>query len=452
MDLKRNRSPFYRMLSIFLVVALIVEILPPIRVFAEASEGLYGGSVSFQGVTARVISDHQDGTYHYLTLSGEREEGSPEYLSSYCYLLYSPSEKCFSTGSDGKPNYCELYENEEYGGYRGSLSFREETGENGGLISDWELFCIRVGDPQTPSHGGIRAFFGSSALGSIIRGELPLSIVGNQEVAGVHAFYPAGSFAVTGERESVSVNGAGGEYHGDPVSLFFTLPDMKERAYDIRLLHAFWGSDRSLCVSGAGEGERYFAAAYDEEGRLLEVKELTDKEDDETGPVPSSSTVIEKREEAAEIKLIGLDRNFAPLSYDLTKPEADPIEEASVGTPGEAGSASVSIAGTDSSGELLLESANKPVPYENTRTIAMVDASMQGGELSGVAELRIKYQSDSVSGETYSPSELLPGYYNPETGEWETPVYYIEEDTHEVVILTDHFSTFGLFEIEGGGK
>ena len=65
-------NPFYHILSIFLVMAMILEIFPRIPVCANGTENLYGGSVTCRGITARVIEDRQNGENHTLILSGEK--------------------------------------------------------------------------------------------------------------------------------------------------------------------------------------------------------------------------------------------------------------------------------------------------------------------------------------------------------------------------------------------
>ncbi len=81
--------------------------------------------------------------------------------------------------------------------------------------------------------------------------------------------------------------------------------------------------------------------------------------------------------------------------------------------------------------------------------ICAVDVSLKdGAKLNGVAEIRIKYDRTK----NYNASNLIAGYFNEDTCLWEVPCYYIDDVADEAVIITDHFSKYGLFEVEGSGK
>ena len=111
------------------------------------------------------------------------------------------------------------------------------------------------------------------------------------------------------------------------------------------------------------------------------------------------------------------------------------------------GNVSVNTAGTGTYGNPILSLVGVPNTSDR-HTIGALDVSLENGEeLNGIAEIRIKY--DKSKG--FDAQNLLPGYFNPETSEWETVPYMLDEEHGEVVILTDHFSRFGLFEVERSG-
>ena len=73
-------------------------------------------------------------------------------------------------------------------------------------------------------------------------------------------------------------------------------------------------------------------------------------------------------------------------------------------------------------------------------------------EFDGYVELRLPYSAKSIEA-GQSEEECVGGmYYNEKTGEWENVVYTVDTANKEVVILTDHFSTYGCFEFENEGK
>ena len=112
-----------------------------------------------------------------------------------------------------------------------------------------------------------------------------------------------------------------------------------------------------------------------------------------------------------------------------------------------AGAVVLNVQGTGNESEPVIE-YTLAESTDEMKTVAAVDASLADGEtLDGTAELRIKYDADKGLDAT----NLLPGYFNPETNNWETIPYILDEENHEAVIITDHFSKYGLFEIEGSG-
>ena len=142
-----------------------------------------------------------------------------------------------------------------------------------------------------------------------------------------------------------------------------------------------------------------------------------------------------------------------PVPYSYEEPDTPYITTASAKNQTYTMTASIDTSGTGSRGDAAI-SFGSAKSVEDAHTIAVVDATLQdrdgqAGVLCGAAEIRIPYDSKK---DHLNESTLLPGWYNPNTGLWETIPYLIDEENHEVVILTDHLSRFGLFEIEGSGK
>ena len=112
------------------------------------------------------------------------------------------------------------------------------------------------------------------------------------------------------------------------------------------------------------------------------------------------------------------------------------------------GQASIDAAATGTRGSVKIASSTNTPSAKDTHLIGAVDAFVEDGTLSGAAEIRIPYDKNKTH---LDEATLLPGWYNPDTGEWETVPYVLDEENHQVVILTDHLSKFGLFEIERSG-
>ena len=129
---------------------------------------------------------------------------------------------------------------------------------------------------------------------------------------------------------------------------------------------------------------------------------------------------------------------FCRADSDMTEDyEAGKMGGAMVTVDAEVNDASPSVEKTDAADQ------------EGANCIAAVEVSLRDGkELNGVAEIRIKYDRTK----NYNATNLIAGWFNEETGEWEMPCYYIDETTGEAVIITDHFSKYGLFEVEASGK
>ena len=138
--------------------------------------------------------------------------------------------------------------------------------------------------------------------------------------------------------------------------------------------------------------------------------------------------------------------------FSFTEPDPPYVTSASAGSAGRVGEASIDISGTGTRGDVTI--ARSSTAYvENALPIAVIDASVQErdgqpGTLCGVAEIRIRYDKKKAH---LNASTLLAGWYNPGTKQWETIPYMVDEENGEVIILTNHLSKFGLFEIERSG-
>ena len=144
--------------------------------------------------------------------------------------------------------------------------------------------------------------------------------------------------------------------------------------------------------------------------------------------------------------------NFIAEPYSYTEPDTPYVESVSTGWDGYAGPAAIDVSGTGTRGDATIARARATV--EDAHTIAVVDASVlerdgQPGMLCGAAEIHIPYDKRKTH---LNANTLLAGWYNPSTESWETIPYIVDEENHEVIILTNHLSKFGVFEIEGSGK
>ncbi|MBO6158357.1 MAG: hypothetical protein J6P72_03720 [Firmicutes bacterium] len=73
-------------------------------------------------------------------------------------------------------------------------------------------------------------------------------------------------------------------------------------------------------------------------------------------------------------------------------------------------------------------------------------------ELGGYVSIRIPYDGKNIEA-GQDPAGCVAGMYlNPETGEWEGVPYEVDTSAKELIIHTDHFSTYGCFEFVNEGK
>ncbi|MBQ6164338.1 MAG: dockerin type I repeat-containing protein [Clostridia bacterium] len=86
--------------------------------------------------------------------------------------------------------------------------------------------------------------------------------------------------------------------------------------------------------------------------------------------------------------------------------------------------------------------------YYKTYNISLGDIH----QLNGVAEIRVPYSAEHVEAGQDPAKCVAAMYKNPETGEWEPVLYDVDAEKQEVVIYTDHFSTFGCFTFKNESK
>ncbi|MBP0986231.1 MAG: hypothetical protein J6P39_04405, partial [Oscillospiraceae bacterium] len=73
-------------------------------------------------------------------------------------------------------------------------------------------------------------------------------------------------------------------------------------------------------------------------------------------------------------------------------------------------------------------------------------------DLGGYVSIRIPYEGTNIEA-GQDPAMCVAGmYYDPETGTWESVPYEVDTAAKELIIHTDHFSTYGCFEFVNEGK
>ncbi len=73
-------------------------------------------------------------------------------------------------------------------------------------------------------------------------------------------------------------------------------------------------------------------------------------------------------------------------------------------------------------------------------------------QLDGVAEIRIPYSAEHVDAGQDPAKCVAAMYRDPDTGEWEPVLFDVDSETGEIIIYTDHFSTFGCFTFKNESK
>jgi hypothetical protein len=73
-----------------------------------------------------------------------------------------------------------------------------------------------------------------------------------------------------------------------------------------------------------------------------------------------------------------------------------------------------------------------------------------GSTLTGVAEIHLPVDKSLISSGLAREDSVAAGYLDPQTNAWAPVLYYLDGD--EVVILTDHFSRFGVLYFKDGRK
>ena len=136
---------------------------------------------------------------------------------------------------------------------------------------------------------------------------------------------------------------------------------------------------------------------------------------DETAPVPNYSPAVFKGSAATlDLGFMDLGDSFELVMSKVEEPEYDEEMDA----------------------------------YYNIYNVALGDRH----QLDGVATLRVKYDARYVE-PGQDPAKCVAAMYkNPDTGEWEPVLYDVDKESGEVIIYTDHFSTFGCFTFRNESK
>ncbi|MCR5266914.1 MAG: hypothetical protein K6E16_00155, partial [Lachnospiraceae bacterium] len=411
---------------------------------------LYGGEVVCRGISASVTEDTLEEDTHTLTIHiASAEAGKNMSTKGYTWTLYSPTTKAFAESVYSSVATARDVVHDD-------TSDLTAEGDDITLIYkadetvDYQLVCVYMNRQGTQIAG---LLYTADNVTSLLKdGKFSFDVISQPtgNGSGIHVFSVRSNFFKSTDsvvlHTDANASNAAGRYEiaVDPDG---ELP----RAIEVDLYHAFWGKDGQVMLGGYGEEEADVVASYNADNKMLEYS-LLKKEYDFSA---RRSTRLYKTTDVQSIRLFALnDTTSAPISSAWERPEFIYASEAAVGTPGQKGYAVVDIDGTGTEGEVSL-STPKPVSYaavNGARTIRVVDARIDNGrgQLEGVAELRIKYQSDGEAGDLFY-GRLVPGYYNRETGEWETVPYLIDEENHEVVIFAEHFSIFGLFDADCSG-
>ncbi len=441
---KKIRNRFW---SILLVFSMLLSGFQGMQLFsAYAQDPQYGGSVSLARVTAEAVSEEMSGEFRTVTLKLTPSGEGKAFTKGLYWVLYSPGKDCFAmngssvaAAEDPQHDYVELPAE----GTEISLVYRGEKED------DYRLTAISL--PSEEGYPGGLCYTPASLTGLLSEGKFgfELNAVSNAGGNGIHTFFLKGGVFTASSEEYVTVHTDGSAEEGKGVyKIGVSRPAQLPRAVQVGLYHVFWGRNGEVSLSGAEPGECFAAASYDGTGRMIEKAFLK-----ENGRILSAR--LHKKNAVDHVRFFALDGEGAPIREELDRPAFATVSEDAVGEPGKKGYATVSIADTGSEGSVSLAtpSVYSYEPVEDARAIAVVSAKMDGGEgtLDGTAELRIKYRGDAGTDPEISAARLVPGYYNPETGCWEMVPYYIDEDNQEVVIYTDHFSIFGLFDVDSSG-
>lgn len=449
-----------KLLSIFCAAVLALELLPLGALAAPA----VGETLTYRNMTASITGSSYSGvsftvapaetiatTYHTFYLYSPTERLAPSwfYTSHYVYN----ADWNFWWGADLSV------------GYPGEADIPKDA-----ALQDLYIpaYPVPLGGVQyyAVDHNESDAVL-PDVGGEILSGGLSLRIRGISDQTGTHLFVPGGNLCAGAEPSiaSLRVNGLG-ESVEKTAAFTLTLPEVLPETADFFLYHIFLSDDGVLSVTGGDASQSFLCAGYDEEGRMLEVKSLSidERADSLPGGYPCDprwTTELGDLSASAVVKLFALNADGSPAGPSATlSEEIASIDLATWGDQSKKGSASLSVTGV--SGDALLREANETYLDEDARLISAVDASINGGVLENgdVAELRFQYRSDDLSDKELGAAALLPAWYNKDYydeqtetyGRWEPETcYFLDEESSEVVVLTDHFSDHALFEVNGSG-
>ena len=447
-----------RIISLLLCAVLLLGVLPPglAAPAGDADEAaalpgeLFGGPVTCAGLTGEVVEAHDNPNPSLsgvisMTIHFSFEQTLP--VGEYYWLLYSPTTRDFAKDYTGN-NIIYTYQSnpnkilDPETGYDLELNYRDDG------VKDYRLTCIHL--PQDELMLGSVYLYRGFSIDELLTASKQSITIGIKTSGprGTHFFTPRSDVFQAENDDTLRYDGSSvySDSNGNSGKMEFQLlfPDELPQAAELGYYHLFWAADGELQLAGWQEGRRYLVAAYSQTGQLLQAVELMDTQQ---GYLDGELTA-ETMAEAESLKLFIIDQNFTPLAAAQAIQEIYFTQAQSVDRI--KGTASIDVSGTNTRGDatLIWSSAD---PIDDAYTLGVVEASIVGngesaGQLDGIAVIRIPYDKNKTH---LDASTLLPGWYNPDTEEWETIPYIVDEENHQVIILTDHLSKFGLFEIEG---
>ena len=103
--------------------------------------------------------------------------------------------------------------------------------------------------------------------------------------------------------------------------------------------------------------------------------------------------------------------------------------------------------------ELTVKKLDTVTDDEMEATYTAYDISLGDlHDIGGYFEIRLPYSGRNIEA-GQDPAECVAGmYYNEDIGDWESVIYRVDTDNKELVITTNHLSTYGCFEFVNEGK
>jgi hypothetical protein len=102
-------------------------------------------------------------------------------------------------------------------------------------------------------------------------------------------------------------------------------------------------------------------------------------------------------------------------------------------------------------GEELLICEVEPENSDPDIEIAAYDFILSSGQPKGAIEIVIQYDDKDIP-EEEEGSAVCGKYLDPDSGDWEDVFYFIDTEKNQIHIITDHFSTYGVFTVRDRSK